>query len=83
MEYFHGGVQSHFVMVSSQHIWYFFLPIYVYFFSVTPSLSLVVRDLWWFFIFRTVINFHTAVIVFEGHEMLPDLIEVYCQVEEV
>ena len=83
MEYFHGGVQSHFVMVSSQHIWYFFLPIYVYFFSVTPSFLLVVRELWKLFSFQTVINFHAAVIFIQDKEMLPGLIEICCRVEGV
>ena len=61
----------------------FSLPIDVSFFSVTPSFSLVVRKLCLFFSFRTVINFHTAVIFVQNKEVSPGLIEVCYQVEEV
>ncbi len=61
----------------------FFLPIYVFIFSVTLSSSLTVRELRWFYLFRAVINSHAAVISVTGKEALPNLIEVYCRTGRV
>ena len=61
----------------------FILPIDVFIFSVTPSFSLVISELWRFLNFRSVINFHTVVIFVQNKEVLPGLIGICCRVEGV
>ena len=61
----------------------FFFPLMFLVFSVTPSFTLVTRELWRFFISRTVINFHAAVIFVQDKEVSLGLIEVYYRVEGV